>query len=206
MTFDNSILNSVNNSKNFGNHEKIKIIDTMIDGLQRLKTLVIEEETKRNDKVFPKIIKKNNLNAEERKKISRSNEENKAANNSNYKIDKTMLEITKILETENENETPSEKKLNKQPFLINKNLKNKEETSHSSLQNSRYSNFFKAAIKRYKNNYFRDSPITILNQFSNNVKLLTKDLFPQANTSLSNIRTSNDNSFLNHNSKIGKIT
>lgn len=92
-----------------GRAEKIKIIDTMIDGLQRLKTLVIEEE---KTKKLPQIKKQSSIahNTDNSTVESSQNSRNFGSKDKHIKFDKTMLEISKILETEKEYDTPSNDK------------------------------------------------------------------------------------------------
>ena len=131
----------------------------MIDGLKKLKTLVIEEENNKLDFMLPKLDKKNSN--ELKRKIAKSNE---AKNEYNHKINsnlKEMNEISKILETENENETPkantkSKKIRNNFTSIIvdkqlNLNSSNDEKSSKNSeikLKIEPQTNLFKSAIKR----------------------------------------------------------
>jgi hypothetical protein len=145
LTFANAINNPRLNKSESVNHEKIKIIDNMIDGLQKLKTLVIEEEGKTRN--HPKKIKQSDsLKSQGRKISSHSNES--LIQPTKFKIDKTMLEISKILESDNENETPKDK-LRKDNEDYKKVTKRSNENLHISLlSQSKHSNFFKNAIKR----------------------------------------------------------
>jgi hypothetical protein len=118
----------------------------MIDGLQKLKTLVIEEEGKTRN--HPKKIKQSDSLKSQSRKISSHSNEN-LIQPAKFKIDKTMLEISKILESENENETPKDKLLLKENEIFKKVSKRSNENLNISLlSRSKNSNFFKNAIKR----------------------------------------------------------
>jgi hypothetical protein len=197
LTFDNAIQHDADEIDFFGKFQKVQIIDTMIDGLQRLKTLVIEEE--KNKVELPKIVKKQSLKpSDSRNKISPAKEKNERIN-SNQKIekkilDKNLLEISKILETENENETP-------------KNVKNikitKKKVDETPQTIKAHTNLFKVAIKRGKISFnSRDSQMNILNDFSKNVNLLTQEMISNSNNvSNINMKSSNENSFIGQNAK-----
>jgi hypothetical protein len=145
LTFANAINNPRLNKSESVNHEKIKIIDNMIDGLQKLKTLVIEEEGKTRN--HPKKIKQSDSLKSQRRKISSHSNEN-LIQPTKFKIDKTMLEISKILESDNENETPKDY-LRKDNEVYKKVTKRSNENLHISLlSQSKHSNLFKNAIKR----------------------------------------------------------
>jgi hypothetical protein len=118
----------------------------MIDGLQKLKTLVIEEEGKtRNPQ--RKLKQVHSLKSQSRKNSSHSNEN--LIQPVKFKIDKTMLEISKILESDNEVETPKDKLLKENEIYKKVTKRSNENLSISLLSQSKHSNFFKNAIKRY---------------------------------------------------------
>ena len=135
----------------------------MIDGLKKLKTLVIEEENNELGFKLPKLEMTDNTKTKElRKKIAKSND---PKNEYNHKINtnlKEMLEISKILETENENETPKDKTKLKDKKLsnnltyirvdkqLNLNSSNEKSSKNSEirLKIGPQTNLFKYAIKR----------------------------------------------------------
>ena len=106
----------------------------MIDGLIKLKTLVIDEEGK-NKSYYPKIIKQSK---DERPRIYRVNHQKQ------YKTPGTDLasqEISRILETENENDTP------KDIHNISKHMIRLNKQGSISTKNPQ-SNSFKTALKK----------------------------------------------------------
>lgn len=117
----------------------------MIDGLQKLKTLVIEEDGKSRNYSKPNS-ENESLKSQRRKESFNSNE--LYLQPYKNKVDKTMLEISKILETDNENETPKEKPFQEKINLNKAHPSNKDNLNLSSISKSKHSNFFKNVIKK----------------------------------------------------------
>lgn len=149
FTFDKTLKQSVKDCKNnVINKSKIKIIDNMIEGLIKLKTLVVDEDNVYSN-YFPKIAKQSNLKQEIM--IDKVSIEKKPfeLRKKSVCIEKTLHAITMIQADQlNQEERSLPMTLHSSNNLKSKKLSLGDNQINTTNNKQHQANSFKSAIKR----------------------------------------------------------